>query len=319
MHDCLDKTLLNYCHKYFLFVSYLGRYSAEPAHYEVVVPHKITEDGDFISYMIPHHYKRSYYRNKRNADLTSDDKVHYIVPIAGQDHHLELSPSIGLISPSMVIENIQKGGNLRPKLEMSDDVQCHYSGGIRGDNTSKAAISTCEGLVKFFLLSTVYHTNYDSFSFKTGYIRSNNDYYFIEPAADHYPLSGKEHPHLIYRRQNEIPDHQQNCYVISDVAKVIAKRAAETKSGKRNVYTSQQQLYIETLVVLDTSMIQYHNAIDLESYVMTVFNMVSSSSRYFNASAIDKLPIKLTFCALPTWKLSFSFLTINRTYFDSIF
>lgn len=126
----------------------LGRYGREPAHYEIVVPHKITEDGDFISYMLPHHYKRSYYRNKRSADLTSDDKVHYIVPIAGQDHHLELSPSVGLMSPSMVVENIKKSGSvLRPKLELSNDVQCHYRGGIKGDNTSKAAISTCYGLV----------------------------------------------------------------------------------------------------------------------------------------------------------------------------
>lgn len=122
----------------------------EPAHYEIVVPQKITEHGDFISYMIPQHYKRSYYRNKRSTDLTSHDKIHYSIPIAGQDHHLELSPSIGLISPSMIIESIDKNGTLNPRLEPSSDVQCHYTGGIKGDNTSKAAISTCYGLVSLF-------------------------------------------------------------------------------------------------------------------------------------------------------------------------
>lgn len=111
------------------------------------MPHKITENGDFISYMIPHHYKRSYYRNKRDTDLTSDDKVHYILPIAGEDHHLELSPSVGLMSPAMVVESYQGHGTLKPKIQATNDVQCHYRGGIRDDNSSKAAISTCYGLV----------------------------------------------------------------------------------------------------------------------------------------------------------------------------
>lgn len=73
--------------------------------------------------------------------------MHYNVPIAGQDHHLELEPSIGLISPSMVAEYIDKNGTLNPRLAASSDVQCHYSGGIKGDNNSRAAISTCYGLV----------------------------------------------------------------------------------------------------------------------------------------------------------------------------
>lgn len=97
--------------------------------------------------MIPHHYKRSYYRNKRSTDLTSQDKVHYSLPIAGQDHHLELSPSIGMMTPSMIVENIMKNGSLNPVLTPTSDIQCHYRGGIKGDNTSKAAISTCYGLV----------------------------------------------------------------------------------------------------------------------------------------------------------------------------
>lgn len=124
-----------------------GRYGHEPAHYEVVVPQRITENGDFISYMIPHHYKRSYYRNKRSTDLTSDDKVHYMVPIAGEGYHLELTPSVGLVSPAMVVESYRKDKELRPSIQPTNDVQCHYTGGIKGDNSSKAAVSTCYGLV----------------------------------------------------------------------------------------------------------------------------------------------------------------------------
>lgn len=118
--------------------------------------------------------------------------------------------------------------------------------------------------------------------FKSGYIRSDKDYYFVEPAADYYPLSGDEHPHLVYKRQSETSDHEQTCYVASNVAKAIAKRAAATnvtivqqKSAGNNSTQQQQQLHIETLVVMDASLIQYHQSIDLENYVLTVFNMVS--------------------------------------------
>lgn len=112
------------------------------------------------------------------------------------------------------------------------------------------------------------------FFFKTGYIRSNGDYYFIEPAADYYPLSGDEHPHLIYKRQS---DYEQNCYVTSDVAKIIAKRASTKEAEKKENSFKIQQLHIETLVVLDSSITEYHQSIDLENYILTVFNMVRNS------------------------------------------
>lgn len=34
------------------------------------------------------------------------------------------------------------------------------------------------------------------------------------------------------------------------------------------------ELHIETLVVIDHSMLSYHKEIDVENYVLTVFNMV---------------------------------------------
>lgn len=109
-------------------------------------------------------------------------------------------------------------------------------------------------------------------------MRSDSGYYFIEPVADHYPLSGEEHPHLVYKRESELPDQGQSCYVQSNVAKVIARRAAAAnvtpEQQKNATNINQQQLHIETLVVLDTSIIQYHRSVDLENYILTVFNMV---------------------------------------------
>lgn len=82
-----------------------------------------------------------------------------------------------------------------------------------------------------------------------------------------------------------MPDYEQNCYVASDVAKIIAKRAAAVntrQSQEKDKHANIQQLHIETLVVLDSSIIQYHQSIDLENYILTVFNMVRCIERDFD-------------------------------------
>lgn len=103
-------------------------------------------------------------------------------------------------------------------------------------------------------------------------------------------MSGDEHPHLIYKRESEKPDLEKSCYVSSDVAKVIGKRAAavNVRDTLKKKLAQVQQLHIETLVVLDSSIIQYHQSIDLENYILTVFNMVS---RRLDAAVIYRQPI----------------------------
>lgn len=231
-----------------------------------------------MSYMIPYHYKRSYYRNKRSADLTEHDVLHYVVPIAGEDLHLELSPNVEMVSPSMVVERFRERGSSGPRIRPSDDVQCHYRGAVRGDGSSKVALSTCYGLVG----SANVHLAGCNIRVlpKTGYIRSKRGYFFIEPSADHYPLSGEEHPHLVYERESDVSDAGANCYVAGNVARAIAKRAAnEYGEQKKGDNLTNAQLYIETLVVLDHSLLEYHKSIDIENYVLTVFNMVSLASQ----------------------------------------
>lgn len=91
-------------------------------------------------------------------------------------------------------------------------------------------------------------------------------------------MSGDEHPHLVYKRHSEKSELEKNCYVTNDVAKILGKRAAaaNTRDTQQKKHPRVQQFHIETLVVLDSSLIQYHLAIDLENYILTVFNMVSA-------------------------------------------
>lgn len=103
--------------------------------------------------MIPHHYKRSYYNKRQKKDISTDDLVHYLIPIAGEGHHVELAPNNDIMSPSMVIETYsEEQGKGLPNIKRIRDAQCHFRGTVRGHPSSRAAISTCDGLVSFSLL-----------------------------------------------------------------------------------------------------------------------------------------------------------------------
>lgn len=123
--------------------------------YEIVVPRKVLIDGQFLSYQIPHHYKRSYYKGRRKDEMTPDDMVHYRIPIDGEEHHLELYPNHNLFGPGAVLENrVLKAGHpateeefLRNvKMRRLRDTECHYHGSVR-DHNENSALSACYGLV----------------------------------------------------------------------------------------------------------------------------------------------------------------------------
>lgn len=97
--------------------------------------------------MIPHHYKRSYYKTTNRKDMGPDDFVHYVVPIAGEKHYLQLHPSNNIISPGMVVETHDKRGVTEREIHKLGNVQCHYMGSIKGQKDSRAVLSTCYGLV----------------------------------------------------------------------------------------------------------------------------------------------------------------------------
>lgn len=77
---------------------------------------------------------------------------------------------------------------------------------------------------------------------------------------------------------HSIQDHfVVNCESDANIAEVIAKRAARYER-EGEVFKCISELHIETLVVVDRTMLMYHKEIDVENYVLTVFNMVSTIS-----------------------------------------
>lgn len=110
----------------------------------MVYPRRVTKRGDFLSHVLVNTYKRAH--PKKQFQRSSKDEIHYIVPIRGIHHHLELRPNHQLISPAMVVESHRKAISDR-SISHVNETQCHYTGIVRGDKDSKVAISTCNGLV----------------------------------------------------------------------------------------------------------------------------------------------------------------------------
>ncbi|KAG8332768.1 hypothetical protein J6590_015596 [Homalodisca vitripennis] len=162
---------------------------------EIVVPEKISKDGSFVSYYLPHYYNlESENRPRRTSGQergSSKDAIHFFIPIDGEKHHLELWPNMNFIAPGLIVErrdardveNINKA-----KISQISRRQCHYSGQIVGKPNATAALSTCYGLA--------------------GYIRvPTGDEYMIEPVKDSKPTHDREHPHIIYKRSGMRDKH----------------------------------------------------------------------------------------------------------------
>lgn len=99
--------------------------------------------------------------------------------------------------------------------------------------------------------------------------------------ADYNPLAGQEHPHLVYQHESDYPEIKPKCLTSGNVAKVIAKRTVESENTTRVSNETKElehnrvkELHVEIMVTLDHAILNYHKSLDIENYVLTVFNMV---------------------------------------------
>jgi hypothetical protein len=91
-----------------------GRYTRNIKDYEVLAPRELNQDGDFLSYSLPHFYEHDPSRRRKRSLPENSDKVHYGLTFDGKDHHLdveskklkvELWPKHYFISPGMMKED----------------------------------------------------------------------------------------------------------------------------------------------------------------------------------------------------------------------
>lgn len=145
-----DVNRLDHLYLLFSFVISSGRYTRDISEFELLVPHKVDRSGTFLSFHLPHFFHHNFAAHRLKRDFNHHEAVHYKLHFDGSDHVVELLPNHGFISPSFVRETHFKdsGRTLRGRrMDSKPPLMCHYTGQVQGIDGSRAALSTCDGLV----------------------------------------------------------------------------------------------------------------------------------------------------------------------------
>nr|XP_020831650.1 LOW QUALITY PROTEIN: A disintegrin and metalloproteinase with thrombospondin motifs 7 [Phascolarctos cinereus] len=240
---------------------------------DIVHPIRVDAGGSFLSYDLSP-------RLLRRRDLLSraGSPTFYELLYQGRELRFNLSINSQLLAPGFVSET-RYGGIPHAKIRpYTHSYACHLIGEVQDSRLKGglAAISSCNGLKGVFQLS--------------------NEDYFIEPLEGIKPSAGVAQPHVVYKRQ--IPEHQEAwAHAGTPLPRVLGtcgiKESPENqgKSEKRRERWEQKQQqqrrrrlqqrsiskekWVETLVVADTKMVEYHGWDHVENYVLTVMNMVA--------------------------------------------
>ncbi|XP_018600208.1 A disintegrin and metalloproteinase with thrombospondin motifs 6 [Scleropages formosus] len=257
------------------FLSYLE-------HYQLTVPVRVDEKGEFISYAVKHLQPA---RRRRGLDPVSPDppesRLYYRLSAYGRHFHLNLTLNPHLVSKHFTVEYWGKDG---PEWRHNLVDNCHYVGYLQDQySTTKVALSNCKGL--------------------HGVITTEEEQYLIEPlknisSKNSVNLNLKEgQPHVIYKTSS-IPRPQDHSDELSCGVSDLARSAAacspgslavapqppaptnsSTSSAHRQKRSVSSERFVETLVVADKMMVGYHGRKDIEHYILSVMNIVAKLYR----------------------------------------
>ncbi|XP_077137963.1 A disintegrin and metalloproteinase with thrombospondin motifs 12 [Ranitomeya variabilis] len=237
-----------------------------PPEYELVDPVKVDEYGQFLSYTLTHH--ENLRRRKRHSH---PEKVHYRVQQGTMDLYFNMTINEGFLSDDYILERRtgnQSGVRITPRLGLT----CHLTGTVLHPEVGigYATFSACNGLAGFFRLP-------------------HGDY-FIEPLHNK-EAAGRHHKHIIYKREAAPRQRHRrdlhvtgnrSCGLIDNFRSVLQQERqrekwerTHLKNRKISPRSVSKERWVETLVVADTKMIEYHGSESVESYIFTVMNMVA--------------------------------------------
>ncbi|NXW79351.1 ATS7 metalloproteinase, partial [Hirundo rustica] len=234
---------------------------------DIVHPIKVDESGSFLSYDLSH---RALHRRSpaSRSKLPAFYELHY----RGQPLKFNLSLNRHLLAPGFVSER-RFGGIAGAKIRPHSYNSCHMIGEVRGRalQGGLAALSTCDGLKGVFQLM--------------------DEDYFIEPVSSSPPEEGAAQPHRIYKRQvpkdsgeqgRRAPAPREPCGVRESQGSLERSERRrerwEQKQPRRRRLRQRsvsREKWVETLVVADTKMVEFHGSDNIEKYVLTVMNMVA--------------------------------------------
>uniref|UniRef100_A0AAR2JEI0 ADAM metallopeptidase with thrombospondin type 1 motif, 6 n=1 Tax=Pygocentrus nattereri TaxID=42514 RepID=A0AAR2JEI0_PYGNA len=251
--------------------------------YQLTVPVRLNEKGEFMSYTVKQHRPG---RRRRGLDHAgtepAETTLFYRLSAYGKHFHLNLTLNPNLVSKHFTVEYWGKDGQ-EWRHSMVDD--CHYVGYLMDHySTTGVALSNCRGL--------------------HGVITTEEDQYLIEPLKDitsrnssDFQLTGEGQPHVIYKKSS-IPSPQQHseefsCGVsdltvnptpclqtsLAPASLSPVRNNGSSSNAHRQRRSISSERFVETLVVADKMMVGYHGRKDIEHYILSVMNIVAKLYR----------------------------------------
>ncbi|NWH61339.1 ATS7 metalloproteinase, partial [Geococcyx californianus] len=234
---------------------------------DIVHPIKVDERGSFLSYDLSHRVL-----HRRSPSSRGKFFAFYELHYKGQPLKFNLSLNAHLLAPGFVSERRYRG-IANAKIQSHPYNSCHMIGKVQGQapQGGLAALSTCDGLKGVFQLM--------------------DEDYFIEPVSTSFWEDGAAQPHRIFKRQapkhgaeqgRRPPAAHETCGVQEsqeslEQSEKRRERWEQKQHRRRRIKqrSISKEKWVETLVVADTKMIEYHGSENIEKYVLTVMNMVA--------------------------------------------
>ncbi|XP_018422895.1 PREDICTED: A disintegrin and metalloproteinase with thrombospondin motifs 7-like [Nanorana parkeri] len=229
---------------------------------DIVHPVRVDEHGSFLTFdLTPRNLQ------KRGLSSGSVPTTYYGIRFQGVELTFNLSQNHQLLAPGYVSE-WRNGGLRETRLVSRPPGSCHMRGAVQTHHqlVGNAAISICSGLRGVFQLE--------------------HEDFIIEPVATTAPPLGKAMPHRIYRRHlaegqqpgyrscgvRENPESHNKWERRRERWEQSQKQHRERPISRRSI---SKEKWVETLVVADPKMVEYHGSNNVENYVLTVMNMVA--------------------------------------------
>ncbi|XP_040824402.1 A disintegrin and metalloproteinase with thrombospondin motifs 7 [Ochotona curzoniae] len=235
---------------------------------DIVHPVRVDAGGSFLSYEL---WPRAL--RKRDVSDSSGRRAvptFYELQYRGRELRFNLTANPHLLAPGFVSETRRRGGLQRAHIRAHAPA-CHLLGEVQDPELEGglAAISACDGLQGVFRLS--------------------QEDYFIEPLPGAPVRPGRAQPHVVYKRQapkkRAVPSDSQ-------APSTCGVQASPETEPRRERWEQRQQWWrqrprrlhqrsvskekwVETLVVADAKMVEYHGQPQVERYVLTIMNMVA--------------------------------------------
>lgn len=226
---------------------------------DIVHPVRVDAGGSFLSYELWPRVLR-----KRDVSTTQASSAFYQLQYQGRELLFNLTTNPYLMAPGFVSE-IRRHSTLGHAHIQTSVPTCHLLGDVQDPELEGgfAAISACDGLRGVFQLS--------------------NEDYFIEPLDGVSAQPGHAQPHVVYKHQGSRKQAQQGdsrpsgtCGMQVPPDLEQQREHWEQQQQKRRQQRSvSKEKWVETLVVADSKMVEYHGQPQVESYVLTIMNMVA--------------------------------------------